>query len=81
MPTRPLHHGCRAHHSMVSTPSSGSLANGVNSPSEVPVPRQCCSTTANPASTAGSTGTVRTIGSPYGVRTSSTGNGPPCAGR
>src|SRR6266545_6443347 len=77
MPTLPSHQGWHAHHSMVSAPSAASFANGSKSPSEVPVPRQCWMTTASPASTAGITGAVRIVCSPYGLRISSAGNGPP----
>jgi hypothetical protein len=87
MPTAPSHHDCPASHSIVSTPSVPSCAWGTNVPGEREVPRTSCATTAYPASTSAKTSgsfglpNVPASSLPYGVRTSSTGNGPGPSGR
>ena len=48
MPTRPLHQGCSASHSMMATPSSSSCCrySSVSTPSESPLPRMSTRTLA-----------------------------------
>jgi hypothetical protein len=74
--TSPLDHGWLVIQAIVSYPSVPSSSHGRNSPSLVPRPRQCCSTTANPASSSGTTGTMRNSASPYGLRINNVGTVP-----
>lgn len=63
MAIRPSHQRCPRSQARVSNPSAVSFSNVRSSPSERPVPRQSCTSTAKPASRAGSTGSARDNGS------------------